>query len=377
MKTDICDQLGIDVPIFAFSHCRDVVVAVSKAGGMGVLGAGTYTVKKLREELDWIDANIGDKPYGIDIVLPMKVPGLPDVDDVTELTDTLMAQIPQEYLDFAEKLLRDHGVPEWDKNDPVKVMGWTEATTRPLFDEALTRDKSPLIVNALGTPPKDMVDRAHTDGKLVGALTGKPKHVKSHKAAGVDIIIANGAEGGGHVGEVGSIVLWPQLVKEAHPLPVLAAGGIGSGEQIYAAMAMGAQGVWTGSMWLTTEEAGAEPEQKQSLLNASSDDTVITRSWTGKRARVLNNKWNKAWEGKEGLSPLGLPLQGLVSADAWRRTEKYAGVAHTQEVALNIAGQAIGQINGIESVKSAFERLFAEYIAAAERMQEINKDLLE
>ena len=376
MKTDICDKLGIDVPIFAFSHCRDVVVAVSKAGGIGVLGAGTYTVEKLREELDWIDAHVGDKPYGIDIVLPMKIPGLPDIDDVTELTDTLMAQIPQEYLDFAEKLLKDHGVPEWDKNDPVKVIGWTEATTRPLFEEALTRDKSPLIVNALGTPPKDMVDRAHAAGKLVGALTGKPKHVKSHKAAGVDIIIANGAEGGGHVGEIGSIVLWPQLVEAAHPLPVLAAGGIGSGQQIYAAMAMGAQGVWTGSMWLTTEEASAEPAQKESLLKAGSDDTVITRSWTGKRARVLNNKWNKSWDQNDDLKPLGLPLQGLVTADAWRRTEKYAGVADTQEVALNIAGQVIGQINEVESVKSAFERLFNEYLAAAERMQVINQDLL-
>ena len=376
MKTDICDKLGIDVPIFAFSHCRDVVVAVSKAGGIGVLGAGTYTVEKLREELDWIDAHVGDKPYGIDIVLPMKIPGLPDIDDVTELTDTLMAQIPQEYLDFAEKLLKDHGVPEWDKNDPVKVIGWTEATTRPLFEEALTRDKSPLIVNALGTPPKDMVDRAHAAGKLVGALTGKPKHVKSHKAAGVDIIIANGAEGGGHVGEIGSIVLWPQLVEAAHPLPVLAAGGIGSGQQIYAAMAMGAQGVWTGSMWLTTEEASAEPAQKESLLKAGSDDTVITRSWTGKRARVLNNKWNKSWDQNDDLKPLGLPLQGLVTADAWRRTEKYAGVADTQEVALNIAGQVIGQINEVESVRSAFERLFNEYLAAAERMQVINQDLI-
>lgn len=376
MQTDICERLGIETPIFAFSHCRDVVVAVSKAGGLGVLGAGTYTVEKLREELDWIDANIGDKPYGIDIVLPMKIPGLPDIDDVDELTKTLMDKIPSEYMDFAEKLLRDHGVPEWDPNDPVKIIGWTEATTRPLFEEAITRAKAPLIVNALGTPPKDMVDKAHAAGKLVGALTGKPKHIKSHKAAGVDIIIANGAEGGGHVGEIGSIVLWPQLVKEAHPLPVLAAGGIGSGEQIYAAMAMGAQGVWTGSMWLTVEEAQAEPAQKESLLKASSDDTVVTRSWTGKRARVLNNKWNKLWESDNGLKPLGLPLQGLVTADAWRRTEKYAGVAVTQEVALNIAGQVIGQINEVETVRGVFERLFTEYAEACERMNAINEGLL-
>jgi NAD(P)H-dependent flavin oxidoreductase YrpB (nitropropane dioxygenase family) len=377
MKTDLCERFGIDVPIFAFSHCRDVVVAVSKAGGFGVLGAGTYTPEKLREELDWIDAHIGDKPYGIDIVLPMKISGLPDIADVDELTQTLLDKIPQEYMDFAKNLLKSHGVPEWDPNDPIKLIGWTEATTRPLFEEALSRDKASLIVSALGTPPKEMVDRAHACGKLVGALTGKPKHVESHKAAGVDIIIANGAEGGGHVGEIGSIVLWPQLVDAAAPLPVLAAGGIGNGRQILAALATGAQGVWTGSMWLTVEEAQAEPAQKQSLLAASSDDTVVTRSWTGKRARVLNNRWNKAWEAKDGLTPLGLPLQGLVTADAWRRTEKYAGVADTQDVALNIAGQVIGQINEIETVRQVFARLFEEYIESSERLSNINKDLIE
>ena len=375
MKTELCDRLGIDVPIFAFSHCRDVVVAVSKAGGMGVLGAGTYTPEKLREELDWIDEHIGDKPYGIDIVLPMKIPGLPDIEDVDELTQTLLAKVPDEYFEYAESLLEAHGVPAWDANDPIKLMGWTEATTRPLFEEALNRDKASLIVNALGTPPKDLVDRAHERGKLVGALTGKPKHVESHKVAGVDIIIANGAEGGGHVGEIGSIVLWPQLVDAAAPLPVLAAGGIGNGRQILAALACGAQGVWIGSMWLTVEEAQAEPAQKQSLLDASSEDTVVTRSWTGKRARVLNNDWNKSWENQSELKPLGLPLQGLVTADAWRRTEKYAGVADTQKVALNIAGQVIGQFNEVQTVRQVFERLFEEYLEASSHINDLNKDL--
>ena len=377
MRTEICDQLNIDVPIFAFSHCRDVVAAVSKAGGFGVLGAGTYTPEKLREELDWLDEHVGDKKYGVDIVLPMKMPGLPDEPDVDKLTAMLWEQVPQEYIDFAEKLMRDHGVPEWDPTDPVKVIGWTEYTTRPLFEEALTRENVTLIVNALGTPPIDLVERAHSAGKLVGALTGKPKHVESHKAAGVDIIIANGAEGGGHVGEIGSVVLWPQLVDAAAPLPVLAAGGVGNGRQLYSALAMGAQGVWTGSMWLTVEEAQAEPAQKETLLQASSDDTIVTRSWTGKRARVLNNKWNKEWDNKVSIDPLGMPLQGLVSADAWRRTEKYAGVAQTQEVALNIAGQVVGQINEVESVRQVFERLLTEYADTSERMNEINGSLFE
>ncbi|MDG1234176.1 MAG: nitronate monooxygenase, partial [Pseudomonadales bacterium] len=305
MRTELCEQLNIEVPIFAFSHCRDVVAEVCKAGGFGVLGAGMYTPEELREALDWLDDAVGDGHYGVDIVLPMNMPGLPDEQDLDALTQTLWDQVPAEHMRFTEKLLRDHGVPEWDASDPVRVLGWTRNTTMPLFEEAIGREKVTLIVNALGTPPQDLVDRAHAAGKLVGALTGKPSHVASHKAAGVDVIIANGAEGGGHVGEIGSVVLWPQLVDAAAPLPVLAAGGIGNGRQIYAALAMGAQGVWTGSMWLTVDEAQAEPAQKESLLQATSDDTVVTRSWTGKRARVLNNQWNQSWDKQGDLPTLG------------------------------------------------------------------------
>ena len=295
MRTSLCDRLGIDLPVFAFTHCRDVVVAVSKAGGLGVLGAVGFTPEQLREELDWIDAHIGDKPYAVDIVIPQKYEGMGSVDPA-ELERQLEAMVPQEHHDFAAKLLREHGVPEWpDKDDKMGLLGWTEATATPLLEEALTRPKVKLIANALGTPPKEIIDRIHASGRLVAALCGKVKQAKQHKANGVDIIIAQGSEGGGHTGEVGSIVLWPQIIDAVAPTPVLAAGGIGNGRQVAAALAMGAEGVWAGSLWLSVAEAAAEPEEKECYFAATSEDTVRSPSWTGKPCRMLRNDWTDAW----------------------------------------------------------------------------------
>ncbi len=368
MRSELCDKLGIEHPIFAFTHCRDVVVAVSKAGGIGVLGAVGFTREELKEELDWIDEHIGDKPYGVDIVIPQKYEGMGDMSP-EELEAQLNAMVPQEHIDFAQKLLADHGVPEWpDGTKSMGLLGWTEATATPLLEEALTRDKCVMIANALGTPPADKVKMIQDSGRLVGALCGKVKQVRSHVEAGLDFIVAQGGEGGGHTGDVGSIVFWPQAVAAAEGIPVLAAGGIGTGQQMMAAMSLGCAGVWTGSLWLTVEEAHAEPAQKESLLKASSEDTVRSRSWTGKPCRMLKNDWTEAWEAPENPKPLGMPLQGLVSGDGIRRTAKYANVADTQKVAFNPVGQVVGQINNVESSRGVVMRLLQEYADAYERV---------
>lgn len=368
MRSELCDKLGIEHPIFAFTHCRDVVVAVSKAGGIGVLGAVGFSAEELKEELDWIDAHIGDKPYGVDIVIPQKYEGMGDM-SAEELEAQLNSMVPQEHIDFAQKLLADHGVPEWpDGTKSMGLLGWTEATATPLLEEALTREKCVLIANALGTPPADKVKMIQDSGRLVGALCGKVKQVKSHVAAGLDFIVAQGGEGGGHTGDVGSIVFWPQAVAAAEGIPVLAAGGIGTGQQMLAAMALGCAGVWTGSLWLTVEEAHAEPAQKESLLKASSEDTVRSRSWTGKPCRMLKNDWTEAWEAPENPKPLGMPLQGLVSGDGIRRTAKYAAVGDTQKVAFNPVGQVVGQINSVESTRGVMMRLLTEYADAYEKV---------
>ena len=363
MKTKLAEKLGIEYPIFAFTHCRDVVVAVSKAGGIGVLGAVGFSPEQLKEELDWIDAHIGDYPYGVDTVIPQKYEGM-DNKDPEELLEQLKALVPDEHKQFAENLLQEAGVPEADvSNGPDGgLLGWTEATAGPQIEEALKRKNVKLIANALGTPPADIIKKIQDKGILIGALCGKIKQAKAHKEAGLDFIIAQGGEGGGHTGEIGSIVLWPQIIDAVGDLPVLAAGGIGNGRQMAAALAMGAQGVSAGSLWLTVEEAMTQPAQKDSYLNASSEDTIRSRAWTGKPARMLKNKWTEAWESDDTPDPLPMPLQGMVTFDAIRRTAMYADKGSAQDVSFNAAGQVIGQINEVESVKNVIFRLVNEYV---------------
>jgi NAD(P)H-dependent flavin oxidoreductase YrpB (nitropropane dioxygenase family) len=366
---DICEQLGIEVPIFAFTHCRDVVVAVSKAGGLGVLGAVGFTPDQLRVELDWIDEHIGDKPYAVDIVIPQKYEGM-DEADPDALLERLEGMVPEEHRALAERLLDEHGVPEMPSDDGPKggLQGWTIATAKPLLDEALKRPQVRLIANALGTPPAEIIDEIHASGRLVAALCGRVKQAVRHKEAGVDLIIAQGAEGGGHTGDVGSVVLWPQIIDAVAPTPVLAAGGIASGRQMAAAMAMGAAGVWTGSVWLAVEEAQAEPAQKQSYFDATSEDTVRSRSFTGKPCRMLRNTWTDTWERDDTPDPLGMPLQGMVTFDAVRRTHTYAGVGETQAVAFNPVGQVVGQMSGVQSSADLIRDLLTELVDAVDRL---------
>ena len=370
MQTEFCKQLGIEAPIFAFTHCRDVVVAVSKAGGIGVLGAVGFSAEQLTEELDWIDAHIGDHIYGVDTAIPQKYEGM-DKTSPEELVAMLQDAIPEQHRKFAEKMLADHGVPEWpDKNDDISL-SFSAVQAQALIDVALTRPQCRMIVNALGTPPDDVIKQVHDSGRLIGALAGRLKHGHAHKAAGLDFVICQGSEGGGHAGEVTSMILWPQMIDELAPLPVLAAGGIGNGRQMLAAMGMGAAGVWMGSAWLNSEEAHAEPAQRESYMNATSEDTVRSRSFTGKTARMLKNEWTEAWERDDTPDPLPMPLQGYLTFDAVRRTHRYAGAAETQKVAFNPIGQVVGQINSIESCRDIVFRLLSEYADALEHVNAI------
>ncbi len=372
MKTALSRSLGIEFPIFAFTHCRDVVVAVSKAGGFGVLGAVGFTPEQLEIELNWIDEHIGDHTYGVDIVIPNKYEGMDSNLSADELAKMLVDMVPQEHLDFARKILTDHGVPltAEDNESTLQLLGWTEATATPQVEVALKHPKMTLIANALGTPPKDMIEHIHAEGRKVAALCGSPSQARKHAEAGVDIIIAQGGEAGGHSGEVGSIVLWPQVVKEVAPVPVLAAGGIGSGQQIAAALALGAQGAWTGSQWLMVEEAENTPVQQAAYVKAGSRDTVRSRSFTGKPARMLRNDWTDAWEQPDNPKPLGMPLQFMVSGLAVAATHKYPD--ETVDVAFNPVGQVVGQFTKVEKTSAVIERWVQEYLEATNTLNELN-----
>jgi NAD(P)H-dependent flavin oxidoreductase YrpB (nitropropane dioxygenase family) len=372
MRTPLCDELGIEFPIFAFTHCRDVVVAVSKAGGFGVLGAVGFTPEQLEVELNWIDDHIGDHTYGVDIVIPNKYEGMDANLSGDELAEMLRNMVPQQHLDFARKLLSDHGVPlpEQGEDNSLQLLGWTEATATPQVDIALRHPKMTLIANALGTPPADMIEHIHAAGRKVAALCGSPYQAKKHADAGVDIIIAQGGEGGGHCGEVGSIVLWPQVVKEVAPVPVLAAGGIGSGQQIAAALALGCQGAWSGSQWLMVEEAENTPVQQEAYIKAGSRDTVRSRSFTGKPCRMLKNDWTDAWETPGNPEPLGMPLQYMVSGMAVAATHRHPD--ETVDVAFNPVGQVVGQFERVEKTAAVIERWVGEYIEATSTLNGLN-----
>ena len=365
MRTPICDELGIEFPIFAFTHCRDVAAAVSKAGGLGVLGAVGFSPEELRTELEWMKDNC-DKPFGVDIVIPAKYEGMGN-DDAEALAADLAGMVPDDHRRFAARLFEEAGVPDLTEEEQhAELLGWTKATAGPQVEIALEYDNMVMIANALGTPPADIVADIQGAGRKVAALCGSVKQALGHKEAGIDYVIAQGTEGGGHTGEVGSTVLWPEVIDALDGHPMLAAGGIGSGRQMAMAMAAGAQGVWTGSLWLTVEEADIPPGQMQSYLSAGSRDTVRSRSWTGKPCRMLKNDWTEAWEQDDTPEPLGMPMQMMACIDNVVRGHKYPEQA--VNVNFNPCGQVIGRLDKMRRSSEVIMDMVEEYIETVERL---------
>jgi NAD(P)H-dependent flavin oxidoreductase YrpB (nitropropane dioxygenase family) len=373
MRTEICDRLGIEFPIFAFTHCRDVAAAVTNAGGLGVLGAVGFDAEQLEVELAWLDEHVGDRPYGVDLVIPSKYEGM-GIEDMSpdELEDELRKHIPDEHRAFVRQLLGEHDVPEMPKDEKHhELLGWTSTTAAPQVEVILRHPKAKLVANALGTPPADVIKQVQDSGRLIGALCGSVRHALKHKEAGLDFAVCQGTEGGGHCGEISSLVLWPQVIDAiGDEVPVLAAGGIGNGRQVAAAMAMGAAGAWTGSLWLTVEEADVPPAQMQTYVDASSHDTVRSRAWTGKPCRMLRNDWTEAWERDDTPEPLPMPLQMMVALDAVQRGHRYPEAA--KDVNFNPVGQVVGQMNRIERTGQVVQRLVEEYLDACERLNSLN-----
>ena len=362
MRTELCDRFGIDVPIFAFTPSEHVAAAVSRAGGLGVLGAVRFNEpEELDRTLDWLDENTDGKPYGVDVVMPMKIP--------TEGTSVdLQAMIPEEHITFVERTLQQLGVPPLPEGEGREgVLGWLHSVARSHVDIAL-KHRPVLIANALGSPPVDVIEQAHEHGVQVAALAGAAKHALSHVENGVDVIVAQGYEAGGHTGEIASMVLTPEIVDAVGPdVPVLGAGGIGRGRQVAASLALGAQGAWTGSVWLTTEEyqnLNSNAGMTEAFLRASSSDTVRTRIYTGKPARLLKTKWTEAWESEDAPSPLPMPLQNILVADAHNRLN----AAGDPDAISMPVGQIVGSMNEVRSVADVMADLISEYDETVKRL---------
>jgi NAD(P)H-dependent flavin oxidoreductase YrpB (nitropropane dioxygenase family) len=369
MRTTATDLFDIDLPIFAFSHSRDVVAAVSKAGGMGVLGAVSHSPEQLQIDLDWIEEQIGDRPYGVDLIVPAKYAG--SEEGGLTVAD-IRAHLPAGHIAFVDDILRRYDVPaiegDVDGGDPFSLGRdaiFSANRAGPQLAIALDH-RTALVVNALGPPPPHMIERTKEAGRKIGALAGAASHAVRHVNAGVDLIIAQGSEAGGHTGEIGSMVLIPEVVDAVGPTPVLGAGGIGRGRQMAAAMALGAQGVWCGSVWLTTQEAETHPVVKEKLLRATSADTIRSRSITGKPARQLRTPWTDEWEDPETPKPLGMPLQPVLVGEALARINRgaYRKGSGSEQLVNYFVGQVVGTMSRVRPAAEVVFDMIDEFIEA-------------
>jgi len=372
MNSKLCDMLGTEFPLFAFTHCRDVVAAVSNAGGFGVLGAVGHTPESLEIELSWIDEQVNGKPYGVDLLVPTSM-----VSKEASLTAAdLEARIPPEHKQYIAELLARHDIDTGDLWDDAMTDGvgdgMREVGASRILDVAFSHPVA-LVVNALGAPPAFMMEKARAAGVKVGALAGAREHALKHAEVGVDVVIAAGTEAGGHCGEISTMVLVPEVLQTLADYPdihVLAAGGIVTGRQMAACMAMGAAGVWTGSVWLTTAEAETIPVVKDKMLAASSRHTVRSRSRTGKYTRQLQSAWTDAWQSEDCPDPLPTPLQGVLSGAAFRKINRLAEAGHAgaKQLASYYVGQGVGLMNQPLSAKTVVYEFMADFAEAADRL---------
>ena len=375
MKSPICEMLEIEFPLVAFSHCRDVVVAVSKAGGCGVLGAVGMSPEQLEKELKWIDDHIDGKPYGVDVLIPNKMVGKDEKFD----PEKLAKMIPQEYADFRADVLEKHGIdsPELREIDTAGS-GFAENTqsdgAKALLNVAFNHPIK-IIANALGVPPDWMIEMGKKNNCKVAALLGTAKHAINQVKAGVDILVVSGTEAGGHCGSVSTMVLIPEVYEAIQPygdVPILAAGGIVTGKQMAAAMAMGASGAWCGSVWLTTIESEVDPIVKEKMVAANSSQTVRSRSRTGKHSRQLVTPWTEAWESETAPEPLPMPLQPMVAEPALQKVNKLAAGGHdgAKDLATYWVGQGVGLMNQSISASDVVQEFKEDFINAYERLND-------
>ena len=365
MNSALCSRLGIGFPLFAFSHCRDVVAAVSRAGGFGVLGATAHTLDSLEEELRWIDGHAGGPPSGRDVLTP-------DTRAAGAGGAALMGQVPDAHRAFVADLAARHGVtiPE-GRSASAPTPFDPELAMRML--EVGFRHPIKLIANALGVPPPEMIAMGRAHGVPVAALVGAREHAVRQARAGVDIIVAQGGEAGGHCGEVSTMVLVPEVIRATAPygdIPVLAAGGIVTGSQMAAAMAMGAAGAWTGTVWLATPESEVSEVVKEKILAAGSRDAVRSRGRTGKPSRQLRSTWTAAWDAPDSPAALPMPLQSLISEPALRAADRAAirGEPAARALFTYWAGQGVGLIDHVRGAGQIVQDFKLDFAEACDRL---------
>lgn len=338
LRTRVCELLGIEYPIFAagmggVSHA-DLVAAVSDAGGMGVLGATFMTPEEIRREISAVREQT-DHPFGVNLLIPGDIP------------PSKAAHETPTFPDFLQDLLAEVEGLSYELPPPL-----TLELARSQVDAALEGGVA-AIAAGLGTP-EWLVDQAHRAGTKVMSLVGSTRHAQRLAKSGTDIIIAQGAEAGGHVGQVGTFVLVPSVV-DAVSMPVLAAGGIADGRGLAAALMLGADGVWVGTRFLASVESGAHDNHKEKILAADERDMVVSRSYTGKPSRILRNVFTERWKNHEA-DVLPMP---------WQRSWMAPLVAPAKEagradLANFPTGQVAGRIRSISPAAEIVRKMVAE-----------------
>ena len=357
LKTRLCEMLNIEYPILlaGMGACSGptLAAAVSNAGGLGVLGATGLSPDEVRQ---WIakTKSLTDKPFGLDLILPHEIaPSMSLPQDIKEI-------LPPDHLAFVEDIMAELGLPKVEPTDFWSRISLDVAqeVMKICMDEGLA-----LFASGLGNPGW-IVQDAHKAGMLVTGCVGNTKNARRLKESGVDFIVAQGYDGGGHTGRVGTLSLIPQAVDAVRPLPVVAAGGIGDGRGLAASLTLGAEGVWVGTAFLATHEASVDAVEVESsffnpmivdvwlkrILAADDEGTVVSKISTGKTARHIKNKLIDYWD-KSGVAYLPMPLQGFLVWDL------YASIAEAgkTEWVVPMAGQGVGLVKEIKSAAEVLD----------------------
>jgi NAD(P)H-dependent flavin oxidoreductase YrpB (nitropropane dioxygenase family) len=362
LKTKLCDMLGIEYPILSAGMGPtligektgapvELVVAVSEAGGLGVLGGSGFTVEELRDAIREIKAQTG-KPFGVDLLLPKSV-AAPAGGDVKELPlSEVLKKLPEPHREWIRKVRAEMGLSDVDVM--IKLNSTTNRPTESI--QVCIEEQVPLFCAGLGNPGF-MVEQAHAAGMKVLGITGNAKNARRMAQSGVDFVVAQGHEGGGHTGRIGTMALLPQAIDAAAPVPVLAAGGIGDGRGLAAALAMGCIGVWIGTRFLATNEGGALDVNKQRIVDSTDEDTRVSTAYTGKTLRASLNEYHRLWD-ESGLDPLPFPTQVLISsALLWGFVD-----ANKTDYVGGLAGQVSGLIHSIKPARQVLEEMVEEAV---------------
>ncbi|MGE5596134.1 MAG: NAD(P)H-dependent flavin oxidoreductase [Hyphomicrobiales bacterium] len=346
-QSQIVRDLGVKYPIFAFAHHEDVIVEACKAGGVGVYGGTRKTPEEIRDLLRDIRQRVGDRPFGIDLVIPR---GMPEHNN----REAIEAELPSEHRAFVDHLYQKYSVGRPTKPGSRSRFVRSEEMARRQVEVVLASDVD-ILALGIGTP-KEVVEQAKAAGKKVISLVGSPRNARYAIDAGVDIIVAQGYDAGGHTGQIGTFSLVPSIVEMAGDIPVLAAGGVATGRHIAGALALGAQGVWVGTAWLTTKENHTHPTILSKLLQAKHEDTVISRADSGKTLRQIRTAWSEEWSQPEAPAPLRMPYQDILVGDLLGAIDEYQvePLMHTP------AGQGIGYLNAPTTVAEIYARWVRE-----------------